>query len=604
VSPRSIWDVLGISESEDEATIRRAYAARLKVTHPEDDAEGFQELRAAYDHALWFARRSRFEAAQEAGEAVPEAAEAPDPTASPAVPPPLSAAPPAPLGEHPEDLELRRLVEEVQEHERRFEADALELQRLLSAKPFDRNAAFRLFGELLASPALHNIGLADSFEPWVERILIENLPNADVLIPVAIRRFGWRRAEVNGPYRTGDSVLARDEDLIFIRRVTEALSPHREAWFVLSRPLKQSATHRWRADLYLQKKVVELLRIIEEERPGLMVNLSPESVAWWKSAPGQPRMMRERVLVWTGIPLAGAFVAITAGGQAGAPIWVSLLTIGGPIAAALAVLRAFYRQGRLEQPPTGWLARWGWALGAVWLLLAAAVATGLGFTGPWVTAGLALPGIGLAYWAARVAEPDRGPDAIFGSTIGAKGGALEWPWGGLLRVAPLAIFWTFLPLAIDPAAWRVLTVALLGAFTCLALGVGSLSAAFLNLARSGRVVAYGGGVLGIAGIAAVVTFLGLQPTLQPLAAVLVAAAALLVSPIDVVLSRDQRLARTGMMLPILLIFWVALQLLTLHQAGALRINGLWVLTGVALTLWHALKNDTSPPRPKPQRLQY
>jgi hypothetical protein len=48
----SIWNELGIEPTTDGREIKRAYAARLKEVHPEDDAAGFQRLRRAYEDAL------------------------------------------------------------------------------------------------------------------------------------------------------------------------------------------------------------------------------------------------------------------------------------------------------------------------------------------------------------------------------------------------------------------------------------------------------------------------------------------------------------------------------------------------------------------------
>ncbi|WP_416363451.1 J domain-containing protein [Pseudomonas sp. NFX183] len=46
------WDVLGLSPNVDSRTIKRQYATLLKKTRPDDDPQGFQRLREAYEHAL------------------------------------------------------------------------------------------------------------------------------------------------------------------------------------------------------------------------------------------------------------------------------------------------------------------------------------------------------------------------------------------------------------------------------------------------------------------------------------------------------------------------------------------------------------------------
>lgn len=46
------WDILGLAPDADVRAIKRAYAAKLKQSRPEDDPEAFSELRSAYEQAL------------------------------------------------------------------------------------------------------------------------------------------------------------------------------------------------------------------------------------------------------------------------------------------------------------------------------------------------------------------------------------------------------------------------------------------------------------------------------------------------------------------------------------------------------------------------
>ena len=46
------WHILQIAPTSDERAIKRAYAKLLKTTRPDDDAEGYQRLREAFDEAL------------------------------------------------------------------------------------------------------------------------------------------------------------------------------------------------------------------------------------------------------------------------------------------------------------------------------------------------------------------------------------------------------------------------------------------------------------------------------------------------------------------------------------------------------------------------
>ena len=63
----NIWELLDIAPTTDKKAIRRAYAARSKVFHPEERPEEFRQLYEAYQAALTYAKLAS--AGQDAAEA-------------------------------------------------------------------------------------------------------------------------------------------------------------------------------------------------------------------------------------------------------------------------------------------------------------------------------------------------------------------------------------------------------------------------------------------------------------------------------------------------------------------------------------------------------
>jgi hypothetical protein len=59
----NIWQILGIEPSQDTGEIKKAYAAKLKVTRPDDNAAAYQQLRGAYQLALEHAKSTPFTSA-------------------------------------------------------------------------------------------------------------------------------------------------------------------------------------------------------------------------------------------------------------------------------------------------------------------------------------------------------------------------------------------------------------------------------------------------------------------------------------------------------------------------------------------------------------
>lgn len=56
-----IWEILGISPVEDKKLIKKAYAARSREVHPEDEPEEFMRLYEAYRMALRYAESAAYQ---------------------------------------------------------------------------------------------------------------------------------------------------------------------------------------------------------------------------------------------------------------------------------------------------------------------------------------------------------------------------------------------------------------------------------------------------------------------------------------------------------------------------------------------------------------
>lgn len=54
---REIWEILGLEPTGDISAIKRAYAQKTKTCHPEENPEGFLELRKAYQAAVSYAEQ-------------------------------------------------------------------------------------------------------------------------------------------------------------------------------------------------------------------------------------------------------------------------------------------------------------------------------------------------------------------------------------------------------------------------------------------------------------------------------------------------------------------------------------------------------------------
>lgn len=70
-----IWEILELEPTNDVRKIKRAYAKKLKVTHPDDDLEAFQTLKEAFDIALNYAKNNTFSENQDMDKSYEESSE-------------------------------------------------------------------------------------------------------------------------------------------------------------------------------------------------------------------------------------------------------------------------------------------------------------------------------------------------------------------------------------------------------------------------------------------------------------------------------------------------------------------------------------------------
>ncbi|TCS13297.1 J domain-containing protein [Caulobacter sp. BK020] len=456
-----IWQVLGLEPVRDRDAIRRAYARRLKVTSPEDDAEGFRILREAYEQALsaldwdwaWEDDDGQQNLEQQEGEPPPVAgvfADAADVLTllRGGVPAFEAARRPDPSALHGHDAHERLLAE---------------LEGLV-ADPTD-DAPARLEASLaaiVASPAMEVLAVAVHTEQHIAHLIADNAPRSDPLVRPAINAFRWSR-DRTGLHGGGviEAVLDRDADIIFRSGLLRDQGPRRPAFLALTRPLNRGPSWRDRCWPGFEPAMRAVLAEIGR-RPSLRADVDPETLTAWEERLTRPHLSPLVLWIAALIPLIPAPLGLmtsplTALGLymmgAAACLAVSSLWIFG----VLPLRRAWGETWAWRAPI--W-ARAGWAPLSLALLLLASLAP----ANAWATAGIGLCAAALALWAVVTSEVDADPSPK----------AWPLPLKLLVGQSVLVVWWGFLmtvaPEATPPAA----TVAFAGAMIASAAGASSL----------------------------------------------------------------------------------------------------------------------------------
>lgn len=404
-----VWEVLGVAEDADRDTVRRAYARKLRVTNPEDDPEGFKQLRAAYEtvleHLAWIERWGVAEDGEDEGDGpaivldeqqfkalLGQEVRLPVFRTEP-VHEPLAPAPNDPRAGEMSALQAEREAERAQLHAAMRALDTA-IRGTWRASDEELEA---LFNDVLSAPATGEIAVQAEVEAWSADLIAATIPRSDAILLQAVTRFGWSAESGRGHSYDIAACLARIDEWRLIEDLGRPRHPLNAAWRSLTRP--PGGWLFWRIDALrpgLASGVETLLGRRGEVSPGLAFSFKPEAVARWERMLDRPHLTLTMLLA---IPFA-ALLAYVVGTSLNSDRQAVGPTVAGQwavLAAALVApvllfgLHALRYAG--ERRGIAGYARDGWAFG---YLVLAALAPLLPLS-PWSVA--AFGGAALAVWA-------------------------------------------------------------------------------------------------------------------------------------------------------------------------------------------------------------
>jgi hypothetical protein len=351
----NIWDVLGIPLTRDGREIRRAYARKLKVTQPEDDPKGFQQLRMAYEYALAFAARAARDDSHPAPPRPPEDSH----QATPRPP----ARTPAPI-----DAEIESEIEsESREVQGLFDTLRQRLEKNAREGWPDIDGDAKALTALVRRPALQDADLQLQVEGAVGAMLVQFAPHADHLLLTATHHFQWeyRRHESSLP-AAARAVLEHIDDLKFLENLQHANNEATRAYETLKKPT--SRVMRWWSAFESHQAELAMLHRLRHEHPRLLAELPAENVSWYLNVGRLPRPSRAIgmlaiivtviVMMWVGFHASGGE---NTGERVLEAMFTCLLCLFGVMVFDFFVLKLppLLLEERWQGQPPPWMS-WGW----------------------------------------------------------------------------------------------------------------------------------------------------------------------------------------------------------------------------------------------------
>ena len=340
--------MLGVHLGADERDVRRAYASCLRLTNPEDDEEGFRDLREAYEAALAMIRSGTRQSFPP-----PAPGQGPGPAPAPSAPPSPSS-PRLDLAGFDANVQgpANPAPPSLDEVIRRIDAFTA-LVRSECAAPL----AVAAFKDILSAPEAGDIRVLGWIESWMGRHLPELPVVYDDVVIEAARVFAWDPFGSAPVRHDMMPVLSRLATIAEVRTIASTGGDLAKAWRTLANaaisPISRltSSFEQWAPTWRLLHRV--------DANPELSAYLPSANVDWWRQIGGRI------VLVVALVPLATLLVWSMLQGLAGDSIvafaspdgvlWTSeLQAMLGLFAMFLALLAVLIHVHAVRRPPDGW----------------------------------------------------------------------------------------------------------------------------------------------------------------------------------------------------------------------------------------------------------